>query len=235
MGFGGTMVLTGASWMEDCFLCGGLWRWAEGIFNGLWPRGSMRCMSVLDSGLSGGFAAVRAGAESTSVLLDACESCRDSETPAQLDTACEGPSLTLLYSLLVIGSLTWSVHADCWALDVVWLTTRTVGMLVTESRGETGGLGCRARFAGGLAPLRLLIITSPGVWKKKIWHEQTAFQKLRQTLLLALMGPLQMNSTLFFLFKYHMPENCSDSSFSWTESSLNWVDCRNHFYIHREI
>lgn len=73
----------------------------------------MRCMSVLDSGLPGGFAAVRAGAESTSVLLDACESCRDSETPAQLDTACEGPSLTLLYSLLVIGSLTWSVHADC--------------------------------------------------------------------------------------------------------------------------
>lgn len=67
-------------------------------------------MSVLDSGLSGGFTAE---AESTSVLLDACESCRDSETPAQLDTAREGPSLTLLYSLLVIGSLTWSVHADC--------------------------------------------------------------------------------------------------------------------------
>lgn len=62
---------------------------------------------MLDSGLFGGFTMERMGAES--VLLRDC----DSGAPAQLDRAREGPGVTLLCSLLVMGGLTWSVHADC--------------------------------------------------------------------------------------------------------------------------
>lgn len=180
MGFGGTMVLIGASLVGGCIICVGLWSWAQGIFIGLrvefgvWPGGSMGCRLMLDSGLSGGFRVGREEAESTSVLLDihfrepgmAC--CWFSGAPRELDTIWEGPTFMLFCSLLweqETGNLTWSVSGDCSALYVVGLTTRTVGILVTAVREAMDGLGWRAGFAGGFTPLTVLIITRPGAWK----------------------------------------------------------------------
>ena len=61
-----------------------------------------------------------------------------------------------------MGNLTWRVSGDRSALQVVGLTTRTVGILVTAVREALDGLGWRAGFAGGFTALTVLIMMRPG-------------------------------------------------------------------------
>lgn len=190
MGFGGTMVLRGVSLVRVCIRCVGSWSWSQGIFIGLrvevgvCPGGSMGCRLMLDNGLSGGFRVGRQVAASSSLLPVAhfagpgMACCRFSGAPRYSDSVCEGPAFILFCSLvaeqetLVMGSLTWRVSGDRSALQVVGLTTRTVGILVTAVREALDGLGWRAGFAGGFTALTVLIIMRPGAWKITTQHEQ---------------------------------------------------------------
>lgn len=168
MGFGGTMVPIGAGPVGLRAMFTGLWIWVQGFFmwlsveSGVWPSGSMGCRLMVESGLSGGFRAGREGELSVLVDIHSCwcgtsSFCRTSWTLAQSE--CEGPVLLLFCSLLgkqetlVMGNLLWSLSGDCSGLQVVGLTTRTVGVLTTAVREAIHGLGCIAGFARRFTPL----------------------------------------------------------------------------------
>lgn len=158
----------------------GFLSWSQGIFIGLRVEvrvctgGSMGCRLMLDNGLSGGLRVGRQVAASSSVLPivhfagPGMAFCRFSGAPRYSDSVCKGPAFILFCSLvaeqetLVMGNLTWRVSGDCSALQVVGLTTRTVGILVTAFREALDGLGWRAGFAGGFTALTVLIIMRPG-------------------------------------------------------------------------
>ena len=176
MGFGGTMLLTGAHLVEDCVIFVELWIWAQGVFiglrveDGLWPGDSMGCRSILDSGFSGG---LRVGREESTTVLLGIHSWEDSETLAKLVMFCEDPTSLLFSSLLVTGS----VSGGSSALHVVWLTAKTWGTLITAAPDVAGGL-VRCAGLAWLTPLTALSL-SPGVWETK-YKRKISFHTYRQ-------------------------------------------------------
>lgn len=189
-GFGGTMVLTGAILVGVSVICTGLWNWAQGIFiglmvwSGVWPRCSMGCRLMLDSGLSGGFRVERQGTESVHAEVHVCgpgmaSSSWFSVVPTKMDSLCKSPTFVSICSIsgaqetLVRGNLYWNLSDDCSALHFAGLTTRVGGILVTAVREVMDGLGWLAGFAGEFTPLVVLIIRSPAAWKTTWQHHTT--------------------------------------------------------------